>query len=101
MAVKVEERVLLLDAKPGLLRRALVDDLQAGLAFVRRRRGAIVLVGVAHDQDVVAASKRILVHGHRIQIGVRVAALRLIARAAIVVPHGQLCKVEMNKDQSI
>lgn len=88
MAIKVEEGVLLLNTEPGLLCGALVGHLQAGLALVGVRRGAIELVGVAHHQDVVAAPERVLVDGHRIQVGVRVGSLGLVARASIVVPNG-------------
>jgi len=91
MAVEVEEGVLLLDAEPGLLVDALVGHLQAGLALVGVRGGAVELVGVAHHQDVVAAAEGVLVDGHRVQVGVRVGPLGLVARASIVVPNGQLC----------
>lgn len=89
IAIEVKERVLLFDAKPRLLLDALVHHLQARFALVSGRRCAIKLVGIAHDQNVVATPEGILVDGHRIQISVRVAALRLVARAAIVIPNGQ------------
>lgn len=91
MTIEVKEGVFLLNAEPGLLCLALVGHLQAGLALVGVRGGAVELVGVAHHQDVVAATEGVLVDGHRVQVGVRVGALGLIAGAAIVVPNRQLC----------
>lgn len=90
MSVEIEECVLLLNTEPGLLIDALVHHLQARLTLVCVARSAVKLVGIAHDQDVVAAAEGILVDGHRVQIGVRVGALSLVARAAIVIPDGQL-----------
>lgn len=87
MTIEVQEGVLLLDTEPGLGVQALVGYLQTGLSLVGLRGGAVELVGVAHHQDVVAATEGVLVDGHRIEVGVRVGALGLVARAAIVIPN--------------
>ena len=52
----------------------------------------VVLVGLAHDDLVVAEAEGVAVHGHRVQVDVRVGALGLAGRGAIVVPDGKLWK---------
>ena len=79
----------MLDAEPGLVVGAGLHGLQAGLAVVGRRRLLVVLVRVAQHQPVVAQVERVAVQRHRVQEHVRVAALGLARRAAVVVPHGQ------------
>ena len=54
----------------------------------------VVLVGLAHDDLVVAEAEGVAVHGHRVEVDVRVGALGLAGRGAIVVPDGKLCKQE-------
>lgn len=49
----------------------------------------VVLVGFTKDQLVVSKTERIPVHGHRVQVDIRVAALGLAGRAAIKVPNRQ------------
>uniref|UniRef100_A0A182IUQ4 Uncharacterized protein n=1 Tax=Anopheles atroparvus TaxID=41427 RepID=A0A182IUQ4_ANOAO len=75
--VHVQQRVLLLDAKPRVLVAGQLAHLQARLALVRLGRPTIVTVRLAQHQDVVAASERIAVDRDRVQVHVRVGALRL------------------------
>ena len=50
----------------------------------------VVLEGLAHHQDVVAASEWIRIDLDRVEVSVRVAALCLVGGAAIIVPDGQV-----------
>lgn len=49
-----------------------------------------MLIGVAEDELVISQPERVLKHGHWDQVRVRVATLRLVAGATIVVPLGQI-----------
>ena len=51
----------------------------------------VLLEGLAEDELVVAAAEGVGVHGHRREVGVRVLALGLARRGAVVVPDGKLC----------
>merc|ERR1719313_2217691 len=87
-AVEVEERVLLLEAVPRLLGGG-VAGLELGHgrgARVRRERVAFRVVGVAQDQDVVAAAEGVLVDRARDDDDFRVVAGRLARRRAVVGP---------------
>jgi len=50
----------------------------------------VVLVRVAQHQAVVPLKERVLVDCNRVQIHVRVRALCLVCRAAVVVPYWEL-----------
>jgi len=48
----------------------------------------VVLVGVAQHQRIVGARpERVLVHGHWMEVRVRVCTFGLIRRAAVIVPY--------------
>lgn len=57
--------------------------------MVGLRGQLVVLVGLAHDQFVVATPEGVPVDGHWVQIHIRVAAFGLASRAAIEIPNGQ------------
>mmetsp|Transcript_21456 Transcript_21456/g.54623 ORF Transcript_21456/g.54623 Transcript_21456/m.54623 type:complete len:350 (-) Transcript_21456:230-1279(-) len=96
----VEQRVLLLNAKPGLLGLGLLHHLGAGGARVggdglQGRHGAIGqhaggLVRVAHDEDVVTATEGILEDGAGNQVHLGVVAGGLAGGGAVIVPHRQV-----------
>ena len=48
--------------------------------------GVVVLVSLTHHHHVVAAAERVRVHLDGVEVGVGVAALRLIGRASIIIP---------------
>ena len=48
--------------------------------------GVVVLESLAHYHHVVAAAERVRVHLDGVEVGVGVAALRLIGRASIIIP---------------
>ena len=68
----------------------LLHDLVALLPLVGLRGRLVVLEGLAEDELVVAATEGVLVHGHWRQVRVRVLALGLARRGAVIVPDGQL-----------
>ena len=91
MQIVVEQSVLLLDAEPRLVLAGQLHGFQAGSAVVGLARFLVVLVGVAENESVVAQVKGIPVDSHRIEVDVRVAALGLVSRAAVIVPNRQFC----------
>ena len=51
--------------------------------------GVVVLVSLTHHHHVVAATEGVGVHLDGVEVGVGVAALRLIGRAPVIVPDGK------------
>ena len=60
------------------------------LPLVRISGQLVVLVGLAHHQDVVASSEGVGVDLDRVEVGVGVGALGLVAGAPVVVPDGKI-----------
>jgi hypothetical protein len=112
-AVGLEERVLLLDAKPRLRVLDRLHDLVARDARVGRdrrahahRRVRVGLVAVAEDDDVLgraggAGAERVLVDRARHEEHLRVAARRLLGGGAIKIPHRQLGHAERRARESL
>ena len=88
--LQVEERVLLLDTKPGLGAGSLLHHLGALLPLVGGGGLVLVVVGLAHHQDVVTLGEGAGVHLDGLQVGVRVLSVGLVAGAAIIVPHREI-----------
>ena len=88
--LQVEERVLLLDTKPGLGAGSLLHHLGALLPLVGGGGLVLVVVGVAHHQDVVTLGEGAGLHLDGLQVGVRVLSVGLVAGAAIIVPHREI-----------
>ena len=88
--VTIEQSVLLLDTKPGLLVLSLLHDLQAGGPVVGGHGLLLVVVGVAQDQDVVPSSEGTGVHLDWSEVHVRVGPVSLVAGAPVIVPLGQV-----------
>mmetsp|Transcript_11977 Transcript_11977/g.35965 ORF Transcript_11977/g.35965 Transcript_11977/m.35965 type:complete len:310 (-) Transcript_11977:337-1266(-) len=97
----VEEGVLLLDAKPGLLGGGLLHGDVAVVPVVGRQRHNVSharailldaggLEGVTEHQDVVTAAERVLVDHTRLQEHLGVVTWSLVGGRAIVVPGGQV-----------
>merc|ERR1719500_1428526 len=90
VAVLAQKSVLLFNAKPRVLVFCLVHDLVARFSVVGLRWLLVVLVGFAHHHDIVATPEWVPVHLNRVQIGVGIAALGLIAGAAVIVPDWEV-----------
>lgn len=93
-AALLEERVLLLDAEPGLLILELLGHLDAGGSVV----GDVGLEGpgklyFTEDQHVVAAAERVRRLEHRSEHAVRVRTRRLVGGGAIEAPGAGLLAV--------
>ena len=56
-------------------------------------RGAIIVVGFAENEDVVAATEWVFEDRHRAEVDVRVVTGRLVGRGAIEVPDSELTDV--------
>ena len=97
LSLSTDERVLLLDAEPRLFVSGVEDFLgvnaeisQGGLEVLASAIGP--LVGVAHDEQVLAAAEGIAEHSDRAHDDLRVVGGGLVAGRAIVVPLGALVK---------
>ena len=62
----------------------------ARFSVVRLRRLLVVLVGLAHHQDVVAAPEGVGVDLDGVKVGVGVGPLRLVAGAPVIVPDWKI-----------
>ncbi len=79
---------------------SLPHDLVALLPVVGLGRLLVVLVGLAHDELVVAAAERVPVHGHRVEVHVGVLALGLAGGGTVKVPGGELWKIRIKKTKT-
>lgn len=89
-AVHVEEGVLLLDTEPGLDVLGLVHDLLGMVAVVGAVRGAVVVVALGENEDVLTATERILEDGSGTEVDVRVAPGGLVGRGTVKVPDTEV-----------
>ena len=89
-AVHIEEGVLLLDTEPGLDVLCLVHDLLGMVAVVGAVRGAVVVVALGENEDVLTAAERVLEDGGGAEVDVRVAAGGLVGRGAVKVPDTEV-----------
>ena len=90
MLVAVEQSVLLLDTKPGLLVLGLLHDLLALLPVVGGHRLLEVVVGLAEDQQVVSPGEGTGIHLDWSDVDIRVISVSLVAGAPVIVPLGQV-----------
>jgi len=94
----LEQSVLLLDAVPGLLGSNLgvVPDLFGEVSEVGVSGDQVLELlvlpdpGLAHDKDVVTASKGISEHGNGLEDDLRVLGLSLVAAGTVKVPLGKV-----------
>ena len=73
----IEKSVLLLNSKPRILILAPLHELIALLAVVGVSGLLVMLVGLAQDKLIVSQAEGVAVHGHRIEVDIRVGALSL------------------------
>lgn len=84
--IHVKERVLLLETEPGLLGRNLGHDLVALVSVVGLVGGAIVVVALGKDDDVVTTTERVGVVGNGTEVDIRVTAGGLVGGGTVKVP---------------
>lgn len=89
-AVDVEERVLLLEAEPKLLRGVRLHKDVGVAAEVIRVGLAVGAPRLAHDEDVVTETERVRVEGDGAEVDIGIVAGRLARRRAVEVPLWQL-----------
>jgi len=87
--VDVEEGVLLLKTVPGSLILALVEDLHGMVTVVGPVGGAVVVVGLAEDEDVVASTEGILEDACRTKVDIGVVTRGLVGRGTVEVPDAE------------
>jgi len=92
-ARRVEQRVLLLQPEPKLLRGVLLHQHGSVVAEVVGVGLAVRHPRLAQDEDVVAEAEGVRVHGDGAEVDVGVVARRLAGRGAVKVPFGQLLDV--------
>ena len=78
LVVHVKERVLLLDTEPRLLGGSLGHDLLGSVPVVALVGGAVVVVALGKNNDVVAKTEGVRVEGSRAEVNVRVVAGSLV-----------------------
>jgi len=85
LCLRADESIFLLDAKPRLLCRILVKDFLAVNPKVGvgrhelRASGVLPHISLSHDEDVVALSEGVAVHGHRLHDDLGVVRWGLVA----------------------
>jgi hypothetical protein len=92
-AIGVEEGVLLLETEPGDLLLCLLHDLVGMVAVVGPVGGAIVVVGLCKDEDVVTATEGILEDRGGTKVDIGVVSGSLVGGGAIEVPDTELADV--------
>ena len=80
MLILIQESVFLFNAKPRLLIFTLLHDLIASFVMVGFSWLFVVLVGLAKNNFVVAKAEGIAVHGHWVQVHIRIVPLGLASR---------------------
>lgn len=91
-AIEIQQSVLLLDTKPGILILDRLHRLVRAIPLIRFRRRLVAVIRVAENELVVTATEWIIVNGHRVQEYIAVGAISLVRRAAIVRPRRQFWK---------
>lgn len=84
--VHVKERVLLLETEPRLLSGNLGHDLVALVSVVGLIGGAIVVVALGKNDDVVTTTERVGVVGSGTEVDIRVTAGGLVGGGTVEVP---------------
>mmetsp|Transcript_19067 Transcript_19067/g.35941 ORF Transcript_19067/g.35941 Transcript_19067/m.35941 type:complete len:383 (+) Transcript_19067:143-1291(+) len=91
--VSVEHGVLLLEAKPWLFGLVLVHGSDAGGTLVGFESVALVIVGVAENDDVLSATERVAVDLARLDDHLGVMSGGLLGGRTVVVPFRKLLDV--------
>ena len=92
-AIGVEESVLLLETEPGDRVLGLLHDLGGMVAVVGPVGGAVVVVGLGKDEDVVTSAEGILEDGRGTEVDIGVMAGSLVGGRTIKVPDAELADV--------
>lgn len=92
-AIRAEKSVLLLETEPEVLVGMSAHQASSLVAVVVLVRSAVVVPGLAQDEDVVAQTERIREEGAGTQVDVGVVAGRLAGGRAVKVPFGQVLDV--------
>lgn len=71
----------------------LIHDLFAGCTVVGLVRGAVIAVGLSHNEDVVTTAERVLEDGGGAKVDIGVVTRRLSGGRAIEIPLAQLADV--------
>ena len=88
-AVEVEEGVLMLDTEPGNDVLGKLHDLSGMVAEVGPVGGAIVVVALGEDKDVVTAAEGVLEDGRGTEVDIGVAARGLVGGGTVEVPDAE------------
>ena len=88
--VHIEQGVFLLDTEPRLEVLSLLHDLLRVVTIVRPVRGAIVVVALREDEDVVTATERVFEDGSGTEIDVRIVTRSLVGGRTIEIPYPKL-----------
>lgn len=90
VTVRGEEGIFLLETKPGNQIFGLIHDLVRGMAEIGLVRGAIAVIGLCQDKNVVTASEGVLEDGSGTKVDIGVGARGLVGGRAIEVPDAEL-----------
>lgn len=90
MVVGVQKRILLLNAEPWLLVRALIHGFLASFTFIRLVRLPVPGVSFTHHELVRSSEERIFEHCNGVEINVGVHAFGLGGRGPIEVPDREV-----------
>lgn len=85
-----EEGVLLLNTKPRLDILRLIHDLLSVMTEVSAVGGAIVVVALCEDEDVITAAERILEYGSGAEVDVGVGTRCLVGGRTVEVPDTEI-----------
>ena len=88
-AVEVEEGVLLLETEPRGSVLCELHDFCGMVAVVGLVRGAIVVVALCEDEDVVATAEGVLEDGGGTEVDIGVAARGLVGGGTVEVPNAE------------
>ena len=92
-AIDIEEGILLLETEPrdGVLGE--VHDLLGVVTVVGHVGGAVVVVSLSEDEDVVAAAEWIFEDGGGAEVDIGIAARGLVGGGTVKVPDAELADV--------
>ena len=91
--VRIEQGVLLLKTEPGFLFLGLVHNLGGMVTMVSLVGGAVVVVALGENDDVVTSTEGVLEDGSRPQVDVGVSTRGLVGRRTVEIPDTQLADV--------
>ena len=92
-AIHVEEGVLLLNTEPGDLLLGLLHDFGGVVTVVGPVGGAVVVIALGEDEDVVTAAEGVLEDGSGTEVDVGIASGSLVGRRAVEIPDTERADV--------